>query len=119
MFEAETLLDQQVCNLSGGQLQRVLLSMAVMDEPNLLLLDEPVSGIDQNGMELFYQAIYQLKESYDLAVILVSHDLEYVKRYADHVILLDQTVLKQGSVRNVFQSEEFSEVFQWDGRPAR
>lgn len=119
MFEAEALLDQQVCNLSGGQLQRVLLSMAVMDEPNLLLLDEPVSGIDQNGMELFYQAIYQLKESYDLAVILVSHDLEYVKRYADHVILLDQTVLKQGSVRNVFQSEEFSEVFQWDGRPAR
>ena len=53
VFEAEDLIDKQVCNLSGGQLQRVLLSLAVMDEPNLLLLDEPVSGIDQNGMELF------------------------------------------------------------------
>lgn len=54
IFEAEELIDKQVCNLSGGQLQRVLLALAVMDEPNLLLLDEPVSGIDQNGMELFF-----------------------------------------------------------------
>ena len=53
VFEAEDLIDKQVCNLSGGQLQRVLLSLAVMDEPNLLLLDEPVSGIDQNGMDIF------------------------------------------------------------------
>ena len=50
IFEAEDLIDKQVCNLSGGQLQRVLLSLAIMDEPNLLMLDEPVSGIDQNGM---------------------------------------------------------------------
>ena len=112
VFEAGYLLDYQVCNLSGGELQRVLLSMAVMDAPNLLLLDEPVSGIDQNGMDLFYQTIYQLKQSYDLAVILISHDLDYVKRYADHVILLDKTVVKQGSVRKVFQSREFADVFQ-------
>ncbi len=61
VFEAEELIDKQVCNLSGGQLQRVLLSMAIMDEPNLLLLDEPVSGIDQNGMELFYKTMDYLK----------------------------------------------------------
>ena len=71
MFEAEHLIDKQVCNLSGGELQRVLLSMAVMDEPNLLLLDEPVSGIDQNGMELFYRNIEYLKENFDLAVLLI------------------------------------------------
>lgn len=111
IFEAEELIDRQVCNLSGGQLQRVLLSMAVMDEPNLLLLDEPVSGIDQNGMELFYRTIYDLKEHYDLAVILISHDLDYVARYADKVILLDQTVLKQGSVKEVYRSEEFRSIF--------
>lgn len=63
-------------------------------------------------MELFYQAIYQLKEAYDLAVILISHDLEYVRRYADKVILLDKTVLKQGSVKEVFRSREFAETFQ-------
>ena len=96
IFQAEDLIDKQVCNLSGGELQRVLLSMAIMDEPNLLLLDEPVSGIDQNGMDLFYHTISELKKHYDLAIILISHDLDYVAQYADKVILLDGTVLKTG-----------------------
>lgn len=111
IFEAAELIDKQVCNLSGGQLQRVLLSMAIMDRPKLLLLDEPVSGIDKNGMELFYKTITYLKKHYDMAIILISHDLEYVKRYADHVVLLDKTVLKQGTVEDVFESEEFAQVF--------
>lgn len=111
IFEAEDLIDKQVCNLSGGQLQRVLLSLAIMDEPNLLLLDEPVSGIDQNGMELFYKTMTYLKEHYDLAIILISHDLDYVAKYADHVVLLDKTVLKQGSAKEVFSSPEFESVF--------
>ncbi len=111
IFQAEELLDKQVCNLSGGELQRVLLSMAVMDEPNLLLLDEPVSGIDQNGMELFYRTIHRLKEEFDLAIILISHDLDYVAKYADWVILLDREVLKQGAAREVYASEEFQRVF--------
>ena len=110
-FEAADLIDKQVCNLSGGQLQRVLLSMAVADKPKLLLLDEPVSGIDKNGMELFYKTITYLKEHYDLAIILISHDLDYVKKYADHVVLLDKTVLTQGNVNDVFASEEFANVF--------
>lgn len=112
LFEADHLMDKQVCNLSGGELQRVLLSMALMDSPNLLLLDEPVSGIDRNGMELFYKTIYDLKRNYDLAVILISHDLDYVKQYADKVVLLDGDVRKQGSVREVFGSPEFAQVFQ-------
>lgn len=111
IFEADNLIDKQVCKLSGGELQRVLLSMAIMDEPHLLLLDEPVSGIDQNGMELFYRTIYELKEHYDLAVILISHDLDYVARYADKVILMDGTVKKQGTVKEVYGSEEFADVF--------
>ncbi|MST74220.1 metal ABC transporter ATP-binding protein [Roseburia sp. MUC/MUC-530-WT-4D] len=112
VFEAEDLIDKQVCNLSGGQLQRVLLSMAIMDEPNLLLLDEPVSGIDQNGMELFFQTMDYLKKNYDLAIILISHDLDYVAKYADKVILLDHaTIAKQGTVKEVFQSPEFDHVF--------
>lgn len=111
MFEADYLIDKQVCNLSGGELQRVLLSMAVMDEPNLLLLDEPVSGIDQNGMELFYKNINYLKENFDLAVILISHDLDYVKKYADNVVLLDTEVLAQGSAKEVYASDAFHNVF--------
>ena len=111
IFKAADLIDKQVCNLSGGELQRVLLSMAVMDEPNLLLLDEPVSGIDQNGMDLFYHTISELKKHYDLAIILISHDLDYVAQYADQVILIDGTVKKQGTVRQVYESEEFHKVF--------
>lgn len=111
IFEADYLIDKQVCNLSGGELQRVLLSMALLNAPNLLLLDEPVSGIDKNGMELFYKTIYELKKNYDLAVILISHDLDYVKQYADKVVLLEQSVLRQGSVREVFGSPEFARVF--------
>ena len=111
VFEAQDLIDRQVCNLSGGQLQRVLLAMAVMDEPNLLLLDEPVSGVDQNGMELFYRTIVYLKKHFDLAIILISHDLDYVANYADKVILLDKTVLKEGSAKEVYASGEFQEIF--------
>ena len=118
VFEVEDLIDRQVCNLSGGQLQRVLLAMSIMDEPNLLLLDEPVSGIDQNGMELFYRTIKYLKENFDLSIILISHDLEYVKQYADQVILLDQTVKKAGTAKTVFASEEFAAVFASEELPS-
>ena len=111
MFEAQELMDKQLGDLSGGELQRVLLSIACDPVPNLLLLDEPVSGIDRNGMELFYGNINALKKKCDLAMILVSHDLAYVEKYADNVILLDRTVRKEGSPAQVFSSREFHEVF--------
>lgn len=110
-FDAEGLIDKTVCDLSGGELQRVLLSIATMPIPNLLLLDEPVSGIDQNGMDLFYKNIVDLKDNYDLAAILISHDFEYVAKYADHVILLDRVILKEGTPKEVFSSDEFKKVF--------
>ncbi|SES03506.1 metal ABC transporter ATP-binding protein [Lachnobacterium bovis] len=112
VFEADDLIDKKVCNLSGGQLQRVLLSLAIMDSPNLLLLDEPVSGIDQNGMKLFFETMYYLKTHYDLAIILISHDLDYVKKYADHVALIDKTIVCQGNAKKVFESEEFDNIFR-------
>ena len=111
MFEAQELIDKQVGDLSGGELQRVLLSIACSPVPNLLLLDEPVSGIDKNGMELFYETVNRLKKQYDMAMILVSHDFEFVEKYADYVILLDKTIIKEGSPQVVFNSNEFKEVF--------
>ena len=111
LFEAENLMDKRLGDLSGGELQRVLLSIACTPVPNLLLLDEPVSGVDRKGMELFYRTIHNLKEKYDLSVILVSHDLTLVKEYADSVILMDKTVLKEGSPEEVMESPEFHEIF--------
>lgn len=111
MFEAEQLIDKKLGDLSGGELQRVLLAIACTPVPNLLLLDEPISGVDRKGMELFYKTIHNLKQKYDLSVILVSHDLALVKEYADSVILLDKTVLCEGSPEEVMESPEFHEVF--------
>lgn len=111
VFGAEDCIDKQLGNLSGGQLQRTLLSLAIMNHPNLLLLDEPVSGMDKNGMDIFYETIDSLKKNYDLAIILISHDLEYVKKYADEVILLERKILKKGRPQQVFESEQFQSVF--------
>lgn len=115
IFEAQDLIDKAVCDLSGGELQRVLLSIAITPVPNLLLLDEPVSGIDQNGMELFYKNIERLKKEFDLAIILISHDFNFVKQYADRVVLLDKTIVKEGSADEVLDSEEFRAVFGLQG----
>ena len=110
-FDVAELIDQPVGTLSGGQLQRVLLAMAVHDTPNLLLLDEPVSGIDKNGMDAFYEKMQYLKETHDLAIILVSHDLDYVYKYADNVILIDKTVTAAGRPKPVYETDAFKSVF--------
>ncbi len=111
VFDAADLIDEPVGKLSGGQLQRVLLANAIMGDPDLLLLDEPVSGIDKVGMDIFYEKITYLKEHFDLAVVLVSHDLDYVAKHADRVVLLDESILKSGSPREVYDSDEFRGVF--------
>ncbi len=111
IFGADKLIDHRIGNLSGGELQRILLSIATYPIPNLLILDEPVSGIDVNGTKDFYEILSKLKNKYDMSIILVSHDLQLVKKYADKVILLDKEVKKQGSADEVFSSKEFKESF--------
>ena len=111
IFGAEKLIDNRVGNLSGGELQRILLSIATYPIPNLLILDEPVSGVDRNGTRDFYEILSKLKDKYDMSIILVSHDLELVKKFADKVILLDKEVKKQGTVNEVFESNEFKDCF--------
>ncbi len=110
-FSAEDLLYKSLGKLSGGQLQRVMLSAAIMRKPNLLILDEPVSGIDKNGMDQFYEKMDYLRRHHDLAIILVSHDLDYVRKYADNVVLLNKTVLAQGSPATVYKSAAFMKQF--------
>ncbi len=110
-FGAEELIDKQVGNLSGGELQRILLSIATTPIPNLLILDEPVSGVDRNGTRDFYQILSELKDKYDMSIILVSHDLDLVRKFADKVILLDKKIVKQGTAEEVFESQEFKERF--------
>lgn len=107
----ENLIDKRIGALSGGELQRVLLALALDPIPDLLLLDEPVSGIDQKGLELFYNTVSELRKKYDLSIILVSHDLDLVEKYADRVILINGTVLCSGTPKEVFNDEKTSKVF--------
>ena len=111
LFSVEDCIDKQVGKLSGGQLQRVMLSIAVTPMPDLLILDEPVSGIDENGVRDFYRLVDEMKHKHDLAVLLVSHDLELVRKYADKVVLLDNTILCQGKPSEVFENDSFKKVF--------
>lgn len=111
IFGAEELIDKSIGDLSGGELQRVLIAIATKPTPNLLILDEPVSGIDRNGIKDFYNIISKLKSEYDMSIILVSHDLDLTKKYADKVILLDKEVIKEGKPEDVFKSLEFKNRF--------
>lgn len=111
-FGAESLIDKSIGDLSGGEMQRVLLAISTYNEPNLLILDEPISGIDKNGIKTFFEYINRLKKEHDMSIILVSHDLDLVKEFADRVILLDKTILKEGRPEEVFSSREFREVFE-------
>lgn len=109
--KAEHLVNRRLGALSGGELQRVLLALALDPIPDLLLLDEPVSGIDQNGLELFYNTVSEIRQNYDLSIILVSHDLDLVARYADRVILLNGTVISSGTPEAVFADEQTRKIF--------
>jgi len=109
--EARDLASRPLGRCSGGELQRVLLALALHPAPDLLILDEPVSGIDRNGLRLFLDTLIGLKRTHHMAILLVSHDLRLVREYADHVVLLDKTVLAQGTPAQVFSSPEFDQVF--------
>lgn len=110
-FGADILINKKLGDLSGGELQRVLLASATISNPELLIMDEPISGIDNNGMEMFYKLINDLKKKMDIAIILVSHDFNFVAKYADRVIMIDKTIVCEGSSNKVFSSDRFKESF--------
>ena len=109
-FGAAHLIDRRLGRLSGGELQRVMLAVATMPLPDVLVLDEPVSGVDRAGLAEFYAHIEQLRRE-DMVILLVSHDLQYVREHADTVLLLDQTVRAYGKPQDVFASEAFAQAF--------
>ncbi len=111
IVKAEHVINRKLGVLSAGELQRVLLALALDPIPDLLLLDEPVSGIDQNGLDMFYKILSEIKSKYDLSIILVSHDLDYVRQYADRVVLLNKTILMSGIPADVFANELTAKTF--------
>lgn len=111
MVRAADLIDRRLGALSGGELQRVLLALALNPLPDLLLLDEPVSGVDRNGLKLFYEILEELQMSADMAIILISHDLSMVARYADQVVLMNKGVVCSGTPQEVFSDRRMKKIF--------
>lgn len=105
------VLGQQLLSLSGGQLQRVLLARAILDNPNLLLLDEPTQGLDRQGTADFYRQLDRIRRELDCAVIMVSHDLQVVMRQSERVICLNGHICCQGKPEAVSNSVEYRALF--------
>ena len=108
------LLDKPMGGLSGGQLQRVLLALALEPVPHILILDEPLSGVDIEGEHQLLEMLDELRTQYDLSILLSTHDFATLEEYADQVILLKSTVLKVGTPAEVLSSDEFKSVFHLD-----
>ncbi len=111
VFSAGHLLNRRIGELSGGELQRVLLAIAMTPAPDLLLLDEAASGVDVQGLSLFYQIIAGLREKHDISVILVTHDLAGISSYVDRLVLLNRSVIAHGEPREVLSDEKLVKAF--------
>ena len=105
------LLDKRIGALSGGELQRVLLALALEPIPQILILDEPLSGVDVGGEHLLLEMLDEIRQKYDLSILFSTHDFSTLRHYADKVILLQQTILRQGAPKEVLGSREFQSVF--------
>ena len=107
----EALIDRRVGALSGGELQRVLLAMALEPLPHLLILDEPLSGVDAEGEQQLLEMLDEVRSNFDLSILLSTHDFATLRQFADRVVLLKNTVLKSGSAEEVLTSQQFRDVF--------
>ena len=112
------LIDKRVGTLSGGELQRVLLALALEPMPNILILDEPLSGVDIEGMENLMDMLDEIRETYDLSILMTTHDFSMLPRYADQVVLIDHGIKIQGTPKDVLESEEFYRAFHLKGGKA-
>lgn len=108
---ARELRHSQLFSLSGGELQRVLLARALIQEPELLVLDEPAQGVDVNGQAELYRLISDIRERHDCGILLVSHDLHLVMSATDEVICLNQHVCCHGHPEQVSNDPAYLELF--------
>ena len=109
------LINKRVGTLSGGELQRVLLALALEPLPNILILDEPLSGVDVEGMETLMDMLDEIRKTYDLSILMTTHDFSMLPRYADQVVLIDHAVVAKGTPEEVLSSEAFSTIFRMKG----
>ncbi|MBC8414202.1 MAG: metal ABC transporter ATP-binding protein [Nitrospira sp.] len=108
---AGDLLRRQVGSLSGGELQRVMIAKALVNNPAILVLDEPASGVDIEGQERFHELVRRLNRDTGLTVLLISHDLNVVYRYADNVLCMNRRLICTGKPEVALTDEVIKSVY--------
>jgi len=108
---AEKLCNARIQELSGGELQRVLLARALMGNPELLVLDEPIQGVDIHGQAELYRLLTELRDRRGCAILMVSHDLHLVMASTDRVVCLNHHVCCTGSPESVANNPAFLHLF--------
>ena len=109
------LIDKRVGTLSGGELQRVLLALALEPIPNILILDEPLSGVDVEGQSDLMDMLDEIRKTYDLSIVMTTHDFTTLPRYADQVVLMNHRIVRIGNPTEVLSSDEFKDAFHITG----
>lgn len=104
-------LKKRIGELSAGEFQRALIAWAVIDRPNLLLFDEPTASVDVVGQETVYELLHRLQDKYDLTLILISHDLTVVYRYANKVLCLNREQVCYGAPSEVLTPKELEKLY--------
>ena len=105
------LKDKNLGNLSGGEFQRVLIARAISKKPELLVLDEPVQGVDYTGEIALYELIKKISDTLNCGILLISHDLNTVMTATDHVVCLNGHVCCSGSPMDVAKNNEYKTLF--------
>ena len=111
MTGVDKLLYNQIHSLSGGEFQRVLIARAIAKKPDLLVLDEPVQGVDFNGEIALYNLIKDISVNLNCGILLISHDMHFVMSTTDHVICLNGHICCSGSPSNVVKNPEYIKLF--------
>jgi len=105
------LKNKNLGNLSGGEFQRVLIARAISKKPELLVLDEPVQGVDYTGEIALYELIKRISDSLNCGILLISHDLHTVMTATDHVVCLNGHVCCSGTPMDVAKNNEYKTLF--------
>jgi zinc transport system ATP-binding protein len=113
-FSVDVVLKQKLGTLSGGQMQRVLIAAALMKQPEVLILDEPTSGVDVEGVASFYELVRHINREHSITVLLISHEINMVFTTSTKVVCLNKDLVCCGDPKQVITGETLEKLYGTD-----
>jgi zinc transport system ATP-binding protein len=110
-LDSETIVDKSLVTLSGGQMRRVLIAWAIVDKPDVLLFDEPTSGVDVDSEEAIYGMLRSLTAKTNITLLLISHDLHIVREYSDYALALNKCLVFFGESKEVMNLATQKQIY--------